>query len=118
VKTWIFTIARNHWLDHLRRRRAAPEMEPMTELPGRTHGAASPPELAARGELRQAIREAMARLPAEQAEALALRETSGLKFREIAELLGVSPATVKSRVRYALLKLAEELRPFCPEGEA
>jgi RNA polymerase sigma-70 factor (ECF subfamily) len=116
--TWIFTIARNHWRDRLRRRRAAPETEPMTESPTLTDGSPSPPAVAARGELREALREAMTRLPPEQAEALALRETSRLTFREVAGVLGVPVATAKSRVRYALLKLADELRRFRPEASS
>ena len=34
------------------------------------------------------------------------------------EVLGIPTATAKSRVRYALLKLAEELKPFRRELES
>lgn len=83
-------------------------------------GSADPgPETAAsRGELIVAITAAMEKLPAEQREALALRESGGLTFRQIAETLGVPTPTVKSRVRYALLKLADELKPYARELES
>ena len=58
---------------------------------------------------------ALGTLPAAQREALALRESEGLTFRQIADLLKVPAATVKSRVRYALIKLADELKAFRPE---
>ena len=58
---------------------------------------------------------AMTSLPPEQREALAMRESDGLTFIEIARLLDLPVATVKSRVRYALTKLANELRAFAPE---
>jgi RNA polymerase sigma-70 factor (ECF subfamily) len=58
---------------------------------------------------------ALARLPGVQREVLAMRESDGLTFSEIARLLELPVATVKSRVRYALTKLANELRAFAPE---
>ena len=67
---------------------------------------------AQRAELASAVKRALARLPDEQREALALRESEGLTFDQIGQLLGVPTATVKSRVRYALLKLADDLRPY------
>jgi len=118
VKTWVFTIARNHWHDRLRRRRRRPQVQAMMESREPIDASARPPAAALRGELGRAVRAAIGRLPAEQAEALALRESRGLKFREIAELLGVPAATVKSRVRYGLMKLADALKPFGRELES
>ena len=80
--------------------------------------AASPPEAAARAELASAVQAARSALPDEQHEALALRESGDLSFAQIAELLGVPAATVKSRVRYALKKLAEQLKRFRKEWNA
>ena len=42
------------------------------------------------------------RCPEEQREVFLLREYSGIAFKEIAEVTGVSENTVKSRMRYAL----------------
>ena len=111
-RTWIFSIARNHWLDRLRRRRVRPQEGPMPEEPVETARCASPVTLAGRSELAAAVAAALDKLPAEQRESLAMRESEGLTFRQIADVLGVPAATVKSRVRYALLKLADELKPF------
>ena len=68
-------------------------------------------------EAKDAITVAIESLPAEQAEILALRESRGLSFSEIAELLDIPVPTAKSRIRYALLKLARELKSFSPENE-
>jgi RNA polymerase sigma-70 factor (ECF subfamily) len=118
AKTWIFTIARNHWRDSLRRRQAAPRTESMADTDMLAEPSPSPPAAATRNELAEALQGAMAKLPEPQREALAMRESRGLSFREIADLLGVSVGTVKSRVRYALLKLADELtlKGFRPEA--
>ncbi|MDB5293270.1 MAG: polymerase sigma-70 factor [Phycisphaerales bacterium] len=56
---------------------------------------------------------ALASLPAEQREVVALKIDGGLTFSQIAQVLGVSPNTAASRYRYALEKLrtALEERP-------
>lgn len=122
--TWVFAIARNHWLDQLRRKRVRPQVDPVMDMETLSEPSPSPPAAAARNELAEAVRAAMAALPPDQRDALALRESGELSFAQIADLSGVPVATVKSRVRYALLKLADELarRGFClgpgPEAEA
>lgn len=113
VRTWVFSIARNHWLDALRRRRAAPREETMNE--NLMASSQAPAERMWRSELAGAVRLAMDKLPADQREALALRESEGLSFKDVAEILDIPVATAKSRVRYALLKLADELRPLQSE---
>ena len=45
-----------------------------------------------------------------------MREFDGLKFREIADVVGVPENTVKSRMRYALGALREQLAAFDPSG--
>lgn len=110
VTTWLFTIARNAWRDSLRRRKVRPDVHAIDDILEPAGREPAPPATAQGGELAGAVAAAMAKLPDEQREALAMRESRGLKFEQIAELLGIPAATVKSRVRYALLKLADELR--------
>ncbi len=115
ARTWVFAIARHHWIDRLRRGRAS-KQEPMpanqSQLAADNRTA---PAILAGREFAQAVGKALDLLPAEQREALALRESEGLSFPQIARMLGMPVATVKSRVRYALLKLADELERFRPE---
>jgi len=118
IRTWVFAIARNHWLDRLRRKRTAPQTEPMNDGMYISQPGNSPAAAAGRGELAQAVGAALTTLPAEQREALAMRESEGLSFIQIAALLGIPVSTAKSRVRYALLKLAEHLKPFRSELES
>jgi RNA polymerase sigma-70 factor (ECF subfamily) len=113
AKTWIFTIARNHWRDALRTRSRTPGHESMHD----GHdiyfaAAANPVEQLQQQELAAALAAAMVALPDAQREALALRESDGLTFPQIASVLDLPVATVKSRVRYALAKLADELRSY------
>jgi len=112
VRTWVFAIVRNHWLDSVRQKKSAAVMEFATDETMADDGRGEPSREAASNELRQAVARAMSQLPPEQREALALRESDALSFAQIAELTQTPVATVKSRVRYALLKLAESLRDF------
>lgn len=52
---------------------------------------------------------ALARLPVEQREVVGLRIYGQFRFREIAEMLGISINTAQSRYRYALGALRKEL---------
>lgn len=118
VTTWVFAIARNHWLDRLRRKRTSPRTEPMNEDMYISHVGESPSAAAGRGELARAVGAALTTLPPEQREALAMRESESLSFVQIAHVLSIPVSTAKSRVRYALLKLADELKPFRSELES
>ena len=68
-------------------------------------GSGNPQErLAEKEELAQ-LRIAVSKLPDEQRQVVVLHLKGGLKFKEIADLQGVSISTVHSRYQYALNKL-------------
>jgi RNA polymerase sigma-70 factor (ECF subfamily) len=118
VRTWLFAIARNRWIDRLRRGRAREGLRTMELTPTISSNTPAPATTAGRNEFADALAAAITRLPGDQREALMLRENSGLSFTQMADVLHLPAATVKSRVRYALLKLAEELKPFRSELES
>jgi RNA polymerase sigma-70 factor (ECF subfamily) len=60
-------------------------------------------------ERRQALEEALQRLPEEQSEVVVLKIWGGLAFSQIAEALHISGNTAASRYRYALAKLRDQL---------
>lgn len=107
--TWMYQIALNLCRDHLRRRRRwgviLDETEETQTLPS-TH---DPSVDFALQEQRQALTRALAEIPKEQREVLVLKEFEGLKFREIAEILGCPESTVKSRMYYGLSGLRSAL---------
>lgn len=116
IRTWLFMIARNYWRDQLRRKAVRPETTTMPDTLTIPDSSPSPATQAHLADARGALQAAIGNLPAEQAEILALRESRGLSFSEIAELLDIPVPTAKSRIRYALLKLARELKAFSPEN--
>jgi RNA polymerase sigma-70 factor (ECF subfamily) len=103
MTTWVFAIARNLRIDRLRR-----EM-PWQELPeGRlaeASGEPLPDEAIAEKERQQRVQAALAGLPDEQKDVVALAYLEGLSHSEIAERLGMPLGTVKSRMRIAYQKI-------------
>jgi RNA polymerase sigma factor (sigma-70 family) len=58
----------------------------------------------------QKLNDAMHKLPDEQREVIMLHLRNGMKFRQIADALDVSVNTAKSRYRYGIEKLRQNLR--------
>lgn len=113
--TWMYQIALNICRDRARRRRRwsarivgpLPDQDAFRFEP-RADGEA-PDETAARDEMKRAVRRALMRLPGEQREVIVLKEYENMKFREIADVLGVPESTVKSRMYVALDAMRESL---------
>ena len=125
--TWLYTIARNLCIDHLRRQ--ALRRHPSLDEAGRSDGgegegptlgertvdpraAADVERVAVGTEIQEKVVVAVEALPDDQREVFLLREVSNLPFKEIAEIVGVPENTVKSRMRYALERLQEALCEF------
>ena len=101
---WLFQIARNAHIDHLRKQKAAlPIDEQFAETPGREPLPDAGYEADREAEL---VRCALDRLPVQKREILVLFRFQNLKLREIAELTGVQVGTVKAQVHRALKDLS------------
>ena len=61
---------------------------------------------------REKLAAALSLLPEDQREVFLLKEVSGLKFREIANITDTPVPTVKSRMRYALEALRGHLNIY------
>ncbi len=127
--TWLYAIARNISIDESRRARFRNHRS--LDAPRRSKDGDGQPllssiaaeqvptdEAAEAPTLRRRLAAAIETLPDEQREVFLLRQVSGLSFREIAESIGVSENTVKSRMRYALEKLRGELGDLRAEPKA
>ena len=114
VKSWLFTILRNIWLNQLRHRRIAPQLVEM-DLDGSTDGisveASHNPHAIYVSEMeRNFVREAVQRLPPAFREVILLREYEELSYQEIATILECPIGTVMSRLARARSKLRILLR--------
>jgi RNA polymerase sigma-70 factor, ECF subfamily len=109
VKSWLFTILRNIWLNQLRQRRAAPKTveldvdESTAELA--VEPSKDPHALYVSKVERRLVREAIQQLSEEFREIIVLREYGELSYQEIASVLGCPVGTVMSRLGRARSKL-------------
>lgn len=116
LETWLFKIATHVWLNHLRHRGALRRQHwevsleealeqglPVIEREARERAAEDPPQLAGllREERVQRLRQAIAELAPRTRQIVLMRVDGGLKYREIAESLGLSIETVKVHLHQA-----------------
>jgi RNA polymerase sigma factor (sigma-70 family) len=104
-RAWLFGIARNAALDELRRRKRAAVA---AELPGAAAGP-DPEEEVARAARRDAVRDALGRLPARDRELIALKYHAELSNAELAAVIGVSVSNAGTLVHRAMSKLRESV---------
>lgn len=111
---WLYTILRrlcfNYTRDTSSRRRKLEGASSWLVAQARHRASAAQPEQSVRSaEIRDRVSSAIEELPDREREMLVLREFEGLKYREIAELLGVPIGTVMSRLYSARKRLARAL---------
>jgi RNA polymerase sigma-70 factor, ECF subfamily len=120
LSTWLTRIAVNEALARLRsgrRRReqfeaqGVPILDQYREALMRGSEPVSPDATLAREQLRALLERAVAGLPDAFRSVFVLREVEGLSVEETAEALGLSPATVKTRLLRARRKLQDALAP-------
>ncbi len=119
-EAWLFTLARNLAIDHLRRIRPESLDQPVGDSAGESAAARLP------SQERPAIEGILAReragrlglaletLPMVQREVLTLRFEEEMKLEEIAEVLDAPLSTVKTRLRRALERLKITLEAQYP----
>ena len=105
-RTWLFTIARNHCLNSLRRPTAIAFRDEL-DVPDRR--ATDPHAAAADAEARERLEQAITALPIEWREVLLMRCRHEMSYREIADVTSQPVGTVKTYVHRARLRLAEEM---------
>jgi RNA polymerase sigma-70 factor (ECF subfamily) len=97
-RAWVFRIARNLALNHLRDQRRQPDVAPLVDL---TQPATQ--------ELGLALARALASLSEMDRDVFLLRETDGLSYAEVAAACDISPDAVRSRLHRARQQLRDAL---------
>ena len=114
-QAWILRIAGNQCRDELRKRKRRPSdsLDSLLEEAGDSAAPASrerSPEGQALGsETGRVIQEGLNTLPEEQRQAVLLSDVHGLAYEEIAESMGTSVGTVKSRISRGRARLRDFL---------
>jgi RNA polymerase sigma-70 factor (ECF subfamily) len=110
VSTWLYRIAMNKCIDHLRRRQRRRWEAGEKEATDFVH----PGIVAENREKAIFLYKAMKQLPPKQNEAWVLSEMENLSYKEISEVMKLSVASVESllfRARQNLRKILSELSP-------
>lgn len=114
VSTWLYRIAVNCAIDHLRarpRRQTTPLERWDTEVPVPCE-APRPDDLVFAREVRGRVRRALDGLTDEERAAFVLRHYHGCSMREICDVLGLTVNAAKQAVFRAVRKLRIQLRPL------
>jgi RNA polymerase sigma-70 factor (ECF subfamily) len=113
IKSWLFTILRNIWLNQLRHSRRAPEVANIEADENSAHEAVDtakdPYAMYVSNIEREQVRNAIQQLPLKFREIILLHEYEELSYKEIAILLDCPEGTVMSRLARARAKLRELL---------
>lgn len=120
LSTWIYRIAANYALMRLRSKKRQPDSLDESETPinpaavesfNRSVGT-NPLQAVLNAELRQAMDRAIAELPDKFRSVFVLKDIDGYSLKEIAEMLNLSLAAVKSNLHRARLFLRDRLANF------
>ncbi len=112
--TWIYRIATNNCLTHLKSRRNVLPHFSLNDLDANTENDPTLVELVSHhtprrdsqlNELQKRLNEAMLKLSEEHRMVVAMHDVQGMSHVEIAEVLGCNPGTVRSRLFYARQQL-------------
>ena len=110
LRAYLVRAARNRALNHVRHERMKVRTAPFAAGPSVTPAEA--PSRLAEAEIENAVREAVAALPERCREVFELSRGQGLRYAEIASVLGISVKTVEAQMGKALRVLRERLAPW------
>ncbi len=122
--TWLYRIAVNVCIDHMRKRSRRPKLISLPEGDDGTEAreirderSESPRGTAARMEMRKAILDAVEKLPPGQRSAVILHLVEGFSCEDTAKVLGCAVGTVKASLFKARERLRRDLRALPEAGE-
>jgi RNA polymerase sigma-70 factor, ECF subfamily len=118
VRTYLYRIAHNLWIDHVRRRRSRHHISIDAEMDGglRIIDVIAAPAVDERPDadrdamIRERIRAAVGELPEGQREVFVLANNHHMRYHEIGQVLGIPEGTVKSRMHSAVRLLRDCLQ--------
>ena len=104
LRAWLFTIMHNVYVNQLRRSANGPQFAPLDERDG-----PSAANRAESGAEARDLEQALAGLSEDQRAILLLVSLEGLRYQDVAAILGIPEGTVMSRLSRARTQLRREL---------
>lgn len=109
VRSWLMTLTSRKAIDLIRTRKPNVSIDEVAESSSPEQ---TPEQSALTGSQMGALSEALKTLPHQSREIWVLREIGGSSYQEIAELLGISPASVRGKLARARVKLVQEMESW------
>jgi len=118
--SWLYQIALNLCRDRMRRRkgRTFVSLDDLGEGDLSTQPGPSALDVVEARDVSRTVAAAVATLPEDQREVIVLKEYQDLTFLQIAEILGLPPSTVKTRLYRGLTQLKQRLEQQGLHGSA
>mgnify|MGYP001767654812 CR=1 FL=1 len=110
VKNYLFSSIRNRCLNHIKHEKI--KLEYQSEILKNPEGQIDTTNFIMEVDLIDRIDQSIAALPARRREIFILSREHGLKYREIADRLGISIKTVETQMGQALKELRENLKEY------
>jgi RNA polymerase sigma-70 factor (ECF subfamily) len=108
--TWLYRVAYNTALMHLRTERAKPAESGLDDVPDAPDDARPADEILHRREALERVQAALDLLPDANRTVILLRDVEGLSTEETAEVTETTPAAVKTRLHRARVALRTALQ--------
>ncbi|MEM6634136.1 MAG: RNA polymerase sigma-70 factor [Bacteroidota bacterium] len=106
AKSYLFTVVNNMLLDTVKHQKVVLKYFHQKQV---QHVAESPEFILEEQEFRQKLERVLNELPEDQRVVFLMNRVEKMKYREIAELLGISQKTVEKRMHKALLIIKEKI---------
>jgi len=115
-KTYLYKIATNLAIDEFRKRDRHRE-DLKEDFNDQSDLTKNPHEIMMSSEKERVVRESLMKLDEKHRTVVVMKWYEGLKYEQIAKILGISVGTVKSRIFYALKQLEVDLKPLLNNGD-
>jgi len=117
LSTWLYQIARSHCIKARRGLRPSVSLDALESSHAQAISDEAGPEKQAHArQIGAALSAAIGGLPAEQREALVLRDVEGLSAEDAAEVVGIEVGALKSRLHRARMQLRAQLANLLGEA--
>lgn len=116
--TWLYSVSRNHCIDHYRSGRRERELLVRHEMSFEDFASSrfDPHRAVEVRDKKELLSKALLTLPEKLRQAVVLRDIKGLTYQEIVERLGLPEGTVKSRINRGRIELGRTLVAMKPTG--
>ena len=121
---WLYRIVTNLYIDHVRKKKRAPAIDYLDEKLEMDDGSVSrevsdssfsPEDVLIKTQIDERLQKALNKISPEFKMAIILCDVEGFSYEEIAEIMGTSIGTVRSRIHRARHSMRNMLAPYSKE---